>query len=267
MMNFPATSHLLFSVLGVEARFFQAFRTKCSEQSVQNQVFRTKLEFERLGTRCIVANFRFLSVSALFIFIFAFASCLARGQENRNSVFLANQEVHVTNLPSLTAPSTHRSAVLATALEIILHDKAVCCGKDSALEDAVLYATISDPVSLKELSPKLQGRHPLSDGGAIVVTAEYVPQSSITPGLIVATLRDQHALLIEWKSHLYVLYGSTFDETRDLGSGERDYAIRKLFLLDPRFSDQRRQTEFNRETDDLAGVQGLLTIKAVVSGQ
>jgi hypothetical protein len=213
-----------------------------------------------------VTTFRVLSVSALSIF-FALASCLANAQENRNSVFLANQEVRVANLPSLTAPSTHRSAVLATALEIILNDKAVCCGKDSALQDAVSYATLTDPVSLKELSAKLQGKHPLNDGGAIVATSEYVPQSSISPGLIVATLRDQHALLIEWKSHLYVLYGATFDENRDLGSGERDYAIHKLLLLDPRFSDQRRETEFNRETDDLSAVQGLLTLKAVASGQ
>jgi hypothetical protein len=213
-----------------------------------------------------VTTFRVLSVSALSIF-FALAFCLANAQENRNSMFLANQEVRVANLPSLTAPSTHRSAVLATALEIILNDKAVCCGKDSALQDAVSYATLTDPVSLKELSAKLQGKHPLNDGGAIVATSEYVPQSSISPGLIVATLRDQHALLIEWKSHLYVLYGATFDENRDLGSGERDYAIHKLLLLDPRFSDQRRETEFNRETDDLSAVQGLLTLKAVASGQ
>ena len=211
-----------------------------------------------------MAKFRALSVSALSIFIFALASCLAYGQENRNSVFLANQEVRVTNLPSLTAPSKPRSAVLATALETILHDKTVCCGKDSALEDAVLYATLSDPVSLKELSTKLQGRHPLSDGRAIMVTAEYVPQTSINPGLIVASLRDQHALLFEWRSHLYVLYGATFDETRDLGSGERDYAIRKLLLLDPRFSDQRKETEFNRETDDWGRVQGLLTVSFVI---
>lgn len=211
-----------------------------------------------------MAGFRVFSVSALSIFILAFASRLACGQENRNTVFLANQEVRVTNLPSLTAPSRHRSAVLATALETILHDKAVCCDKDSALEDSVLYATLTDPVSLKELSTKLQGRHPLSDGRAIVVTADYVPQSSIGPGLIVTSLRDQHALLFEWKSHLYVLYGATFGETRDLGSGERDYSIRKLFLLDPRFSDQRRDVEFNREIDDWGGVQGLLTVSFAI---
>ena len=148
--------------------------------------------------------------------------------------------------------------MLATALETVLHDKAVCCGKDSALEDAVL----SEPLSLKELSTKLQGRHLLSDGRRIVVSAEYDPQSSINSGLIIGALLDQHAPLIEWKSHLYVLYGAIFNETRYY-SGMRQYAIHKLLLLDPRFSDQRRETEFNRETDDLGKVQGLLTLAVV----
>lgn len=154
--------------------------------------------------------------------------------------------------------STNSAAVLATALEIILHDKAACCGKDSALEDAVL----SDPSSLAELSTKLQGRHLLSDGRPIVVNAEYVPQSSISPYAMISALLGQHASLIEWKSHVYVLYGATFDETL-YSSGQRQFVVHKLLLLDPRFSDQRRETEFNRETDDFGKVHGLLTLAVV----
>ena len=202
-----------------------------------------------------MARLQVLSVSAFVIFI----SCFAHGQEGNASVFLANQEVRVANLPSLTAPSTNRTAVLTTALETILHDKAVCCGKDSALEDALLYAALTDPVSLKELSVKLQGRHLLNDGRPIVVSAQYVPQSSIYANLIITTLLERHALLIEWRSHFYVLYGAIFDETRSY-SGVRQYAVRKLLLLDPRFPDQRRETTFNRETDDWEKVQGLLTV-------
>jgi len=88
-----------------------------------------------------------LSVSAVLLFVV----CLAHGQTDApDSVlwFHPNQEVRVANLPSLTAPSTNSSAVLVTALEIALHDKAVCCGKVSALEDAVL----AEPQSLKEVS-------------------------------------------------------------------------------------------------------------------
>ncbi len=204
-----------------------------------------------------MARLHVLSVFALLICI----SCLAHGQiDVPDSIvwFHPNQEIRVSNLPLLTAPSTNSSALLITALEIALHDKAVCCGKNSALEDDVL----SNPSSMKELSAKLQGRHFLSDGGPIVVSAEYVPQSSINSGLIIGSLLDQHSLLIDWKSHRYVLYGAIFNETR-YSSGIQQYAILKHLLLDPRFSDQRRETEFNRKTDDLGKVQGLLTLAVV----
>src|SRR5208337_1732826 len=100
--------------------------------------------------------------------------------------------------------STNPSAVLAAALETVLRDQAVCCGKNSALEDTVLAA----PPSLQELSAKLQGKHVLSDGRSVMVSAEYVPQSAITPDLMISALIDQHALLIKWKSRFYVLYGA-----------------------------------------------------------
>lgn len=187
-------------------------------------------------------------------------SCFAQVQENGSSVSLLNQEVRVANLPSLMAPSTHRSAALATELEIVLHDKALCCGRDSALEDVAQYATLAAPVSLKELGSKLQGRHLLSDGRPIVVNADYVPQTSINSSLLVSTLQNQRAALIEWKSHAYVLYGAIYDEYRDPTTGERDYVIHKLLLLDPRFSDQRREIAFDRATDDWGTVQGLLTL-------
>ncbi len=209
-----------------------------------------------------MAKLRILSFFLPYVIILL--SPLAYAQEGSSSVFLANQEARVANLPSLTAPSAHRSAVLATALETVLHDKAVCCGKDSALEDVALYASLSGPLSLKELSTKLQGRHLLSDGRPVMVNAEYIPHDSINPSLIVNNLTEQHAPLIEWKSHLYVLYGALFDETRDSPSGVRAYAIHKLFLLDLRFSDQRRETVFDRETDDWGQMQGLLLVGFVI---
>jgi hypothetical protein len=213
---------------------------------------------------------RALSVSVSWIFISACVSvsclalsCLALGQEgNGASAFLPNQEVRVHDLPLLTAPSRSRSAALATALEMIVHDKAVCCGKDSALEDVALYAELSNALSLKELSAKLQGRHLLSDSRAIAVNAQYVPQSAISPGLMIGALLEQHAPIIEWKSHIYVLYGAIFDETR-FYSGVPQYSVRKLLLMDPRFSDQRRDAEFKRETDDFGKVQGLLMVTVV----
>jgi hypothetical protein len=58
------------------------------------------------------------------------------------------------------------------------------------------------------------------------------------------------------------LYGAIYGETR-CQSGARQYSIVKLLLLDPRYSDQRREAVFNRATDDLGKVQGLLTLSVV----
>ena len=199
------------------------------------------------------------SLTGKALFVCSVLGCTATlsafAQDEPAYVFHPNQEVRVTHLPALTAESRNPSAVLAAALETILRDKAVCCGKDSALEDTLLAA----PTSLQELRAKLQGKHVLSDGRSVTVSAEYVPQSSITPDLMISVLSDQHALLIRWKSHFYVLYGAIFDETV-YSSGQRQFAVHKLLLLDPRFSDRRRQTEFNRDSDDWGKVEGLLTL-------
>ena len=205
---------------------------------------------------------RVLVVSAGFVLL----ACLAPGQENGPTVFLGNQEVRVAGLPALTAPSKNRPAVLATALEIVQHDKTVCCGKDSALTDAVAYAALSDPLSLKELAAKVSGRQRTSDDQPILVDAEYVAGNSITGDFIVRSLLTQRALVMEWKSHIYVLYGALYNEVRD-NSGGREFTVVKLYLQDPRFSDEHREVVFNRETDDLAKVQGVLvaTVKVVPS--
>jgi hypothetical protein len=206
---------------------------------------------------------RLFSSNRAFLIEQVLIACLLLGslaastfaQDSPGYVFHPNQEVRVANLPARTAQPANRTGVLATALGMILQDKSVCCGKNSALEDTVLVA----PPSLKELSAQLQGKHVLSDGRSVIVNAEYVPQGSITPDLMISSLMDQHALLMNWSSHFYVLYGAIYDETV-FDSGQRQFAIRKLMLLDPRFSDQRSKIEFNRETDDWQKVEGLLTL-------
>lgn len=79
-----------------------------------------------------------------------------------------NQEIRVSGLPPRAAQSTDFTATLVAALETTFHDSELCCGKNSALREAVLSA---DPLSFEELSSKLQGRHILGDGRRIMVTA------------------------------------------------------------------------------------------------
>jgi hypothetical protein len=186
-----------------------------------------------------------------------FASSFALAQETPPGyVIHPNQEVRVGGLQLRTAQSRAPADVLVAALEAIAHDPELCCGKNSALGDAALSA---DPRTLKDVSSKLQGRHLLSDGRPIMVTAEYVAPNTMHPEQIIVSLLNKHAMLMEWKSHLYVLYGANFNETL-YDTGVRDYAIRKLYLLDPRFSDDRRHVSFDREANDWTEVQGLVML-------
>jgi hypothetical protein len=196
----------------------------------------------------------FLVVGSSAVFVSLAFCCFAHAQ-----TYYPNTEVRISDLPSVTAKSKDASDVLAASLEIILRDKDICCGKNSALEDDVQRA---DPKSLKDVAAKLQGRHLLSDGRPIMVTAEYVPATSLVGGTFIGTLNDKQPLLMEWNSHLYVVYGVIYSTIYSPEGGRTD-SIFKIFLLNPRYSDQRREVTFNRQTDDWGKVQGLLTLKAV----
>ena len=191
-----------------------------------------------------------------------FASSFAHGQDTPNGgwyAFHPNQEIRVHPLPLLKARSKDLSDVLLTSLDILFHDRTICCGRDSALEDA---AQSADPLSLKNIASKLQGRHLLSDGRSIRVTAElWTPSQGDISYQIVSALINQHTMLIVWDSHLYVLDGAIFDQTA-YSDGTSMNVIHKLLLLDTRYFDSRRQIVFNRDTDDFGKVQGMLLLLA-----
>jgi hypothetical protein len=186
------------------------------------------------------------------------ALCLAVGGCAYPQEYYPNREVRINDLPFVTSKSSDASDVLAASVEIILRDQEICCAKNSALEDSVQSA---DPKSLKDIAAKLQGRHRLSDGRPIMVTAEYVPATSLVSGTLLSTLSEKHPLLMEWNSHLYVVSGVIYNTTYT-AEGARMDSILKIFLLDPRFSGQRREVTFDRSTDDWGKVEGLLTLKA-----
>jgi hypothetical protein len=183
--------------------------------------------------------------------------CFAHGQ-----VLNQDQELEVHHLPSLMAKTNDPSDVLLTSLDTIIHDRAICCGKDSALEDSALAA---DPKSLKDVASKLDGRHLLSDGRPIMVTAEYVPAEQASSGHLITMILNQHAAIVQWNSHLYVVHGVVYlwetNYTPD-GGGGTIAVMHKLLLWDTRYSDSRRELVFDRDTDEVSKVQGFLFVEA-----
>jgi hypothetical protein len=183
--------------------------------------------------------------------------CISGGQVLRARAQMAypEEEVDVQNLPSLTAQSTHSADVLRTSLEIVVHDHDICCGRNSALTDSLDYA---NPKSLKDVAAKLEGRHLLSDGRPIMVTTEFMTPDEVNSGHLIYMLLNQHAPLMMWNSHLYVVSGVTYVESVDYSSGVMTNTIHKFLLQDTRYSDERREGSYDRTTEDASKVQGLL---------
>jgi hypothetical protein len=190
---------------------------------------------------------------AKLVVLFLAASGLAAAQ-----VLYQDQEIQVHDLPSLTARSAHSADVLLTSLDTVFHDHEICCGRDSALEDSVGAA---DPKSLKDVASKLQGRHLLGDGRPIMVTATYLTPDAVNSGVLIKWFLNQHAALMRWNSHVYVVHGIVYiwaASSAPEGGGQTGTVIKKFLLWDARFSDSRREVVFNRDTDDLTQVEGFL---------
>jgi len=205
------------------------------------------IEFRR-----VVPTFRL----AVAVLIWAVVFCSA----TQAQILYQDQEIHVHKLPTLMARTQDPSDVLLTSLDTIIHDKAICCGRDSALEDS---AQAADPRSLKDLAGKLQGRHLLSDGRPINVQADFLTPDQVNASGLVGAMLDQRAALMEWNSHIYVVQGIVFVWTADYGeegSGGVAAVIRKFLLWDTRYSDSRREVVFNRETEDPSKVAGVLFV-------
>lgn len=187
----------------------------------------------------------------ILILCIAFVSCASA------QTYYTPEEVRVSGLPTLMARNHDPSNVLLTSLDMIIHDRNICCGKDSALEDS---AERSDPASLKDVAARLQGRHLLSDGRPIMVSADYVEPAAINSGMLIGTLQAKQALLIQWNGHLYVCYGVTYRKDYDSNTNTELDTILKLLLIDTRYSDSRREVVFDRATDDWSKVGGMLHV-------
>jgi hypothetical protein len=183
------------------------------------------------------------------------------GSPSVGTVTGQDQEIFVHNLRPVTAQSQDPSDILLASLETVFHDQDVCCAKNSALGDG---ARTADAGSLQDVARKLDGRHLLTDGRPMKVTAEYVAADAISSGPLIAMVMKEEAALIEWNSHVYVLHGVVYRwmESGDPISGSKTTVIHKLLLWDVRFSDARREVVFDRSKDDLSKLQDLLFLRS-----
>ncbi len=166
------------------------------------------------------------------------------------------RRVTVANLAVVTATDTSRPAVAKAALAIVVSASKLKCDPDSQIESV---ADAKAAASLRTLVTKISGASCAVNGRTLRVTASFVPNGAIQANSIVASLNGGTPLLVSWKGALYVLYGVVYDAHVHY-SGRQDNVIRKLLLIDPRYSDKRRLVVFEREKDNFAQVEGFASV-------
>jgi hypothetical protein len=166
------------------------------------------------------------------------------------------QRVTVPNLAVVTATDTSSPAVAKAALAIVLSGSKLKCGPDSQLE-SVVEANAGSP--LRTLASKISGASCATNGRTLHVTATFTPNGAIQGDSLIASVIEGKPLLVEWKGALYVLYGVVYDEHL-YPSGRHDNVIRKLLLIDPRYSDKRRFVAFERDKDNFGQLEGVASV-------
>lgn len=179
------------------------------------------------------------------------------GQSTDDPVYVhPNQEVKVTGLPQMAATSASGDDVLAATVATVLMDPAVCCGADSALRDRV---ATSARMPLKQLGERVRGKHVLSDGTAITIEDRFWSGSVVRAEDIIAALLSNRPLLMDWKGHLYVLYGVTFDLNKHQ-SGPEERVVRRFLLVDSTKTGSAREIVWDRQKESLKDVDGVLEL-------
>lgn len=153
--------------------------------------------------------------------------------------------------------SDELGAVAKAAVATVLSASNVKCEPASQL-NAVLES--QGGASLRKLAEKLSGASCMMDGKIVHLSAVFTPNGSIQADGIIAPLVHAKPLLIRWNGALYVLYGVVYDEHLH-NSGKRENVIRRLLLIDPRYSDERKFVSFDRQRDDFAQVEGIAEIR------
>lgn len=196
------------------------------------------------------------------VLIAFFATCSAFAQQWESTYVAEVQGFHV-----LAAKSNDPADVVSAAVQSILADPDICCGKYSSLVDQVQSA---NSYGLRSLAVKLNGRHVRPDGRPFVLDTKYlsVHRKDGTPGSsisnILLSLRANQPLLMTWHSHLYVIYGAVYaqivtSETDPSGGGgaTETYTIKSLQLMDPVTGEKK---VFEAALQNWNGVEELLAL-------
>jgi hypothetical protein len=173
------------------------------------------------------------------------------------------QTVDIPGLTSVVARQKCENWAWAAALESILKTQAVDLRQSYwIMKSAGGELCKDDATDLDALAKLITGEYILKDGQKVRLSATAMAGAPGQVDLLIAAPRSGRPLLLFWKGHPYLYRGMIYDEIV-AATGDKEFEIRQLNLLDPFFPSAEKQAEtFTRDSDDAADINGLLDVVA-----
>ena len=116
---------------------------------------------------------------------------------------------------------------------------------------------------LDELAQAVNGEYLLDPGHKVRLETRYTRGAPAVLDDMIVSIREGSPWLFVWKGHPYLVDGLMYDEY--IGpNNARIFMVKEIKLLDPMVSpdDPNRQVTFVRGRDNLADVDGTMTVRA-----
>jgi hypothetical protein len=117
------------------------------------------------------------------------------------------------------------------------------------------------PVDLAKISKLIDGKYTLADGRKVLLESFMVSGVPTAVDPLIVPTRAGRPLVFLWKGHPYIYVGMSYHEVV-WATGQRDYEVQEMKLLDPLAAPEKQAIAFNPANDDPADINGLLDIKA-----
>jgi hypothetical protein len=166
-----------------------------------------------------------------------------------------DQQAAIEHPQIVTAPRQCENWIWSAALDSLLKSQQSAIGPEYQI--LRLYGGLCTEVkSYSELADKISHEYVLDDGRKFLLQAVYTAGPPVHIDPLVVAMREQHPLMVVWKSRAYVLTGITYDEY--IGpNNSRILELKELRLADPVTGEA---VSFLRARDDPQEINGLMDV-------
>jgi hypothetical protein len=187
-------------------------------------------------------------------------------QQQRVTVTRTVHPDQIAEIPNLTATRAAQKCEnwgWAAAVETSLRAQGVKLPQNYWVMKANGGEVCDDrPVNLETVSKLIDGKYTLDDGRKVILESTMVRGAPTVVDPLIVAPRAGRPLIFLWKGHSYLYSGMKYHEVI-YATGQRDFEVQEIKLLDPFGAPDNQAASFQAASDDPADIGGLLDVRAI----